>query len=97
MNMGSAGIGIGAGAQKYQLVFLFENKDRFDRFVNSGWTASANANAVAGKSGANAQTSFQDGMAFYQITEAGLMLQADISGTKFWRDDELNKSHEATD
>jgi hypothetical protein len=28
-------------------------------------------------------------VAFYQITEKGLMAQADVSGTKFWVNDEL--------
>ena len=34
-------------------------------------------------------SSFIDGVAFYQITEKGLMAHADVSGTKFWVNDEL--------
>jgi hypothetical protein len=30
-------------------------------------------------------------MAFYQLTEGGLMLQADISGTKYWKNKKLNE------
>lgn len=102
MNMGTAGLNIGLGAQKYQVVFLFEDKESFDDFVNKGWQADANANAVAGtkganaeaaagSAGANAEAAFKNGMALYQITEAGLMLQADIAGTKFWKNKKLNK------
>ena len=30
------------------------------------------------------------GTSIYQLTEAGVALQATLKGTKFWRDDELN-------
>lgn len=91
MKMGTAGLNIGLGAQKYQVVFFFENKQVFDNFVNKGWQADANANAVAGTAGANAEAAFKNGIAVYQITEAGLMLQADIAGTKYWKNKKLNK------
>lgn len=97
MNMGAAGVGASIGAHKYQVVFLFENKERFDNFIDSGWTAEASANAVAGKSGLNAEMAFVDGIAVYQLTESGLMLNADIAGTKYWRDEELNNRRDQTD
>jgi hypothetical protein len=53
--------------------------------VSEGWEAGASANAVAGPDGANAGATFINGVAVYQMTEAGLMLQLDISGTKYWR------------
>lgn len=40
--------------------------------------------------GANAEATFHDGVAFYVLTEAGLMLSADISGTRYWKHDKLN-------
>lgn len=85
MRMGTGGLNFGAGGQVYQLVFLFENADTFDHFVNNGWEAGASANAVAGRAGANAGATFINGVAVYQLTEAGLMLQVDVSGTKYWR------------
>ena len=91
MRMGTVGLNIGLGAQKYQIVFLFQSKERFNDFVNKGWEADASANAVAGPHGANAEATFRDGMAFYQITEMGLMLQADIAGTKYWKNKKLNR------
>lgn len=91
MKMGTVGLNIGLGAQKYQVVFLFEDKKVFDEFVDKGWQADANANAVAGTKGLNAEAAFQNGIAVYQITEAGLMLQADIAGTKYWKSKKLNK------
>lgn len=90
MNMGTAGLNLGLGGQRYYVVFLFETEQRFNEFVENGWEADASANAAAGKHGANAEATFRNGMAFYQLTGAGLMLQADISGTKYWKDKNLN-------
>ncbi|MFQ5700760.1 MAG: YSC84-related protein [Acidobacteriota bacterium] len=90
MKMGTAGIGVGLGGQKYQIVFFFQDHDTFDKFVQEGWQADSSANAVAGVAGANAEATFQDGVAFYMLTEGGLMANIDISGTKFWKYDKLN-------
>ena len=90
MKMGTVGLNIGLGAQKYQVVFLFQNESTFNKFVDKGWEADANANAVAGTSGANLEVGFRNGVAIYQFTKAGLMLQADIAGTKYWKNKKLN-------
>lgn len=84
MRMGTGGLNFGAGGQVYQLVFLFEDASTFQNFVSTGWEAGASANAVAGRAGANAGATFINGVAVYQLTEAGLMLQVDVSGTKYW-------------
>jgi lipid-binding SYLF domain-containing protein len=89
MRMGTGGIGLGIGGQRYSLVVLFETADRLGKFVAGGWDSSATAEAVAGQEGVAVRSSFIDGVAFYQVTEKGLMAQADVSGTKFWVNDEL--------
>ncbi|MBP2680673.1 MAG: hypothetical protein H6Q78_536 [Candidatus Krumholzibacteriota bacterium] len=91
MNMGTGGIGFGIGGQKYQVVFLFEAQKPFEDFVENGWKADAAANAAAGSEGVSLQTGFVNGLAVYQITDKGLMLNADISGSKYWKDKNLNK------
>ncbi len=91
MRMGTAGLNLGLGGQKYQVVFLFADERTFRDFVENGWQAGAEANAVAGKAGANAAATFRQGMAVYQLTEAGLMLQVDISGTRYWKWERLNR------
>jgi len=91
MKMGTGGVGLGIGYKKYQVVFLFETKEVFDNFVQKGWKAEAEASAAAGTAGSGAGTAFTNGMATYQITDKGLMAQADIAGTKFWKDEDLNK------
>ena len=89
MRMGTGGIGLGIGGQRYNLVILFETADRLGKFLAGGWDSSATAEAVAGQEGIALRSSFIDGVAFYQVTDKGLMAQADVSGTKFWVNDEL--------
>lgn len=90
MDMATGGIGIGLGGQKYRTIFLFENQKAFDEFVFDGWEGDAEANAAAGTAGANAASSFTNGVVIYQITEKGLLANVDVSGTKYWMDKELN-------
>jgi lipid-binding SYLF domain-containing protein len=91
MNMGTAGIGLGLGVNKYQVVFLFQDETTLGNFIDKGWQADAGATASAGKESAEAKTSFTNGLAIYQLTEKGLMLNADIAGTKYWLDKDLNE------
>lgn len=92
MKMGTGGLGIGLGGQKSQMIFLFQDRNTMEDFINNGWQGDASANAVAGTTGANAATSFTKGMVIYQFTESGLMLKADAAGTKYWVDKRLNKT-----
>ncbi len=90
MEMGSAGIGLTLGGKKYQVVFLFQDSKTFHSFVTKGWQATAAASAEAGKAGGGAETNFVNGMAIYQIDAKGLMASADISGTKYSVDKDVN-------
>jgi lipid-binding SYLF domain-containing protein len=91
MKMGTAGVGLGLGGQKYQVVFLFETEQALKLFVDKGWEADASAQASAADKGANAAATFKNGVAIYQLTDKGLMASADIAGTKYWKNDDLNK------
>jgi lipid-binding SYLF domain-containing protein len=95
MKMGTAGIGLGIGGQKYQVIFLFETEKSLKSFVDKGWQADTSAQAAAGDAAAGAAASFKDGIAYYQITEKGLIASADITGTKYWKDDDLNEKKPA--
>ncbi len=90
MQMGTGGIGFGLGANKYQVIFLFQDTQTYDNFVNKGWQADAGATASAGNNAAEVKTDFVNGIAIYQMTEKGLMANADIAGTKYWKNDKLN-------
>jgi lipid-binding SYLF domain-containing protein len=91
MKMGTGGISIGIGAQKYQVIMLFETAKVLNDFITRGWKAETGANAAAGQAGANVEAEFIHGMAIYQITESGLMASADVSGTRYSVDEDLNK------
>jgi len=90
MKMGTGGIGFGLGVNKYQVVFFFQDATTLKNFIEKGWQADAGATASAGKNAAEVKTNFKNGLAIYQITEKGLMLNADVAGTKYWLDDKLN-------
>lgn len=91
MKMGTGGLGLGLGGQKSRIIFLFQDKETMENFVYKGWHGDASANAVAGVAGANTNASFIQGIVIYQLTESGLMLKADVSGTKYWTDKKLNR------
>ena len=95
MKMASAGIGLGLGVKDFRGIFVFDNQQVFDKFVNSGWEAGAHADAVAkaGKEGGALEgaVTVAPGVRLYQLTENGLALEATIQGTKYFKDDELNK------
>ena len=94
MKMGTGGVGLGLGGQAYKLIFLFEDEGTYFDFVYKGWEANASANAVALRAGANAEATFTNGMAVYQLTDAGLMISVDIAGTRYWRNTKLNKGED---
>lgn len=90
MKMGTIGVGVGLGGQLYRVVFLFQDEATFRQFVDKGWEAEAQANAAAGRAGANAGTSFTNGLAVFQLTDGGLLASADIAGSKYWKNEKLN-------
>ena len=81
----------GLGGKFYQQVILFEDKARFDAFVSQGWEATSEMGAVAGKESAEFSAKYNGGMAIYQIGEKGLLLDANISGSKYWVDKDLTR------
>ena len=94
MKMVSGGVGFGLGVKDFRGVFVFSTGKAFKQFVNSGWEASAQADAAA-KSGtkggaAAGAITVAPGVELYQLTENGLALQATIQGTKYYKDDDLN-------
>jgi lipid-binding SYLF domain-containing protein len=93
MKMGEVGIGLGLGVKDFRAVFVFRDRATMDRFINSGWEFGAHADAAAkttDRGGAVGGEVVIDNITIYQLTEAGLALQATVKGAKFWKDDELN-------
>ena len=90
MKMGTAGIGLGLGGQTYQVVMFFQDKGTFLNFVENGWQADAGVTAAAGTEGVNPSVGFVNGLAIFKITDTGLMANADVAGTKYWKNKKLN-------
>ncbi len=94
MNMASGGVGLGLGVKDFRAIFIFDNKKVLESFVNSGWEANAQADAVAksdDKGGAfEGAVTVQPGIKLYKLTKNGLAIEATIQGTKYWKDDDLN-------
>ena len=86
--------GLGVGAEKYHLVFIFENPDAFNKFVTSGWELGTNAMAAAkDKSeggGAAGAVIFRNGIKMYQLSNTGVIVGVSITGAKYYKDDDLN-------
>jgi lipid-binding SYLF domain-containing protein len=95
MKMVSAGGGLGVGVKDYRVIFVFENDKALAQFLDSGWSGSAQTDAAAkaGKSGAahSGAVEAAPGVWVYQITKNGLALQLTLQGTKYYKDDDLNK------
>ena len=96
MKMISAGAGLGIGVKDYRVIFVFENDEALSHFLDSGWSGSAQTDAAAkaGKTGAaySGAAEVAPGVWVYQITKNGVALQLTLQGTKYYKDDDLNKS-----
>jgi len=94
MKMYRVSAGLGIGAKDFRWIFVFHTPEAMNEFVNKGWEFGAEAGAAAknkSKGGAvgNAVSVAPD-ISVYQLTEKGLALEADIGGTKYWKDKDLN-------
>ena len=89
MRMGMGGIGLGIGAQRYSLIILFETDSHLDKFVAGRLGFERHGGSGRGSGRCRGALELHKGVAFYQITDKGLMAHADVTGTKFWVIDEL--------
>ncbi len=94
MRMGELQAGVGIGAKKFKVVFVFESPDRLNTFMNQGWEFGGQTTAAAttGDKGAAMQGALAvaPGVWMYQLTDKGLALEATVKGTKYWKDSDLN-------
>jgi lipid-binding SYLF domain-containing protein len=95
MKMGSVGAGLGLGVKDYRVVFVFADDKALTQFLDSGWSGSAQTDAAAkaGKKGAaySGAVEVAPGVWVYEITKNGLALQLTLQGTKYYKDEDLNK------
>lgn len=85
----SGSFGLQAGAQSKAIVFLFMTQDSLDKFRNSdGWAVGADASVALVKVGANGAidtTTATAPVEVFVLTNAGLMADVSLQGTKVSR------------
>jgi len=90
MNMASGGLNIGGGIKYMQVIFMFPTENTLNKFIHDGWTAESDASAVGGDDSSEVGITLADGTKIFQLVDTGVMLKASISGTKYWKDSDLN-------
>ncbi len=76
-------VGLALGGQAYTQLIFFEDQAALDRFKSGNYAFSAQASAVALRSGASANARYSEGVAVFTMGESGLMVEASIGGQKF--------------
>ena len=94
MKMAEVQAGLGFGAKKFQVVWVFETEKALSDFINSGWEFGGQATAAAksGDKGSAYQgaVAVAPGVWIYQVTDKGLALELTAKGTKYYKDSDLN-------
>ncbi|HZZ05462.1 BPSL1445 family SYLF domain-containing lipoprotein [Paraburkholderia sp.] len=85
----SGSFGLQAGAQSKAIIFLFMTQDALDKFRNAdGWSAGGDASVALVKMGANGAidtTTATAPVEVFVLTNAGLMADISLQGTKVSR------------
>jgi lipid-binding SYLF domain-containing protein len=76
-------VGLQLGGQSYSEIIFFEQDNTIDGFKKGDFAFSAQASAVAVKSGASTTAAYRNGVAVFTQAKGGLMYEASIGGQKF--------------
>ena len=92
MDLGQASAGVQIGASESRYLFVFKDAKAMQSFIDSGWEAGAEggAGAGAGKSAAGGTGGSFTGGTVYSLTKQGFQAGGAATGTKVWKDKELN-------
>ena len=95
MKMLEVQAGLGVGVKKFRVVFVFETPEAFDAFVEQGWEFGAQSTAAAktdsGGTSLQGAASVSPGVWMYQLTDKGVALEITAKGTKYLRNEDLNR------
>lgn len=78
-----ATIGFQLGGQTYAEIIAFETHRAVQDFKSNRFKFSAQASAVALKSGVGANAKYENGVVVFTMAESGLMYEAAVGGQKF--------------
>ena len=86
--------GLGFGASKDRIIWVFETQKALTDFVNLGWDFGAKAQVAAMVQDTGGMfsgaVSVAPGVYVYRLTETGLAAELTVSGTKYFKDSDLN-------
>ena len=94
LHMEELSAGLGLGAKEYDLIFLINTREAWDKFINgeTRFGASAEASVDDGVSGGTLEGAeyVAPGVWAFQMTTKGLALEATLDGIKIYADKKLN-------
>lgn len=94
MKMLEVQAGLGFGLKKYRLVWVFEDRAAFNKFITTGrelgGQATFSAKAVGKGGGVAGAASVDKGVWLYQLTDKGLAAEVTVRASKYYKDPELN-------
>ena len=86
--------GLGFGVNQNRLIFVFTTEQALRNFIDQGWEFGGQANLSAMVGGQGTQFSgaaaVSPGVYLYQLTNTGLSATITVSGTKYFKDADLN-------
>ena len=94
MKMAEVQAGLGFGVKKFSVIFVYEQEQALNNFIDQGWEFGGQATAAAtvkdkGASFAGA-VSVSPGVWMYQLTETGIAAEITGKGTKYYKDKKMN-------
>jgi lipid-binding SYLF domain-containing protein len=96
MKMAKVGMGPGVGHKKFKQILVFRSRKLLDLFVTTGADVAASADATFKRENdadgivLDGSVSFNPELSVYQITDQGMMLQANWGGVGYLPDSDLN-------
>jgi lipid-binding SYLF domain-containing protein len=96
LKMSKIGTGPGVGQKKFKQILVFKSRKLLEQFTTIGVDVAASADATIKREGEkgtmvmDGTVSFNPDLAVYQITDSGVMLQANWGGVTYRPDADLN-------
>ncbi|MFK7867764.1 MAG: hypothetical protein AB8B58_00845 [Roseobacter sp.] len=92
MQMGTGGVGaaFGIGGFASQFVIMFETDIDFERFIENGYDAAADAGLQEGQDLSKESVRFINGQSYFVLDKNAWRVNANATGTRYWPDRDLN-------
>jgi lipid-binding SYLF domain-containing protein len=92
MDLAAATAGMTIGAEEERYLFVFKDAKAMQHFIDSGWLAGTEGGVGggAGKAAFGGTAGVFTGGEVYSLTKKGFQMSGVASGTKVWKDKELN-------